>query len=379
MEALLDTAAPKTSIFSISPTWGFSNLRDNLVIKGGASFREVNGEFELSTNYNANSSIVLSSIERGQYVPGFVSEAGVGIRIPNIPEKSAIIKWGYFDAENGFGFGVDKKGIFCFYRNSSDLHKVYQKDWNINPLLDELKLNDGNIYEIRFSWYGFGSIAYYIQIFDRDTKTKKKQLVHVQNMYKGLSIIDPNQPLSVLLKNNDEGEQMVAYVSSRQYSILTSQSSQKWREYSIPIINYEIKNNKEAIVGIRKRRILNNNRLNSLNIRLGTIEVLSPEPLYVYVLKRQSRNGEYTYPVGLNKLNASIEVCYQPTSDNEQCSEQPIMSGFTTAGKNTSIVMPSDVKHLLDSYSEYILCIQKINNDNKPVNVSILFHWQEQW
>lgn len=133
-------------------------------------------EHKISTSANTNDTGYLETEERGQYTSGFQVQSGTGIRLPTAPTGDSIVRWGYYDVDgsgnpqNGFYFGVDSTGIFVARANAGSVEKVYQDSWNRdrlngddgssgpNPSGLTLDLADGQVFQIEFVYYGYGSI-----------------------------------------------------------------------------------------------------------------------------------------------------------------------------------------------------------------------------
>lgn len=202
-----------------------SALRDVTTIVGSATVTAVNSEYILSTTALANDSAILDSAEKGRYQAGYAAEVGLGIRYAGTPTGAMQVKWGYFDANNGFYFGRDATGIFIATLRGGSETKVYQSSWNVDKLDGTgtsgltVSLSKGNIFQIRYSWYGYGAVYFTVVISDSNN-VQRNIVVHRFSATATTNIIDPNQPLRVKIENGATATAHTVYVGGRQYSIL---------------------------------------------------------------------------------------------------------------------------------------------------------------
>lgn len=217
----------KASSPSISPQ------RNIITETGSATVAQVDGEIRLRTTANGADFAALETSTRGIYEAGSEAEAGIGIKIPDQTYTGTQnIKWGYFDSENGFYFGIDSGGVFIeVISGGVSKTKVYQSAWNVDRLDGsknqfnasdlELDLSNGNIFNIRFIYYGYGTIKFIVPISDARQKSGMKHVtVHRAVIDGGLSTENPNLPLRVEVNNNGSANAIDAFVAGRQFSIL---------------------------------------------------------------------------------------------------------------------------------------------------------------
>ena len=106
----------RTTVLDISSTFGTSVIRDEITTTGSATVAQdpdtTTGELVLETGTTANSEIELATAEYGRYTPGYSAEAGMGIRIPDPPTEGEA-RWGYFNGDDGFYFGVSDEPSWC--------------------------------------------------------------------------------------------------------------------------------------------------------------------------------------------------------------------------------------------------------------------------
>ena len=98
---------------SFKPTWGPISSVYDIITGSNAYVTGSNGEIKLSVQ-GSGSYAILQTRRRGQYKAGYQAEFGAGLRIPDYPAQSQVIRAGYFDDEDGFGVGKDSTNLFTF-------------------------------------------------------------------------------------------------------------------------------------------------------------------------------------------------------------------------------------------------------------------------
>ena len=213
--------AEYSPIIELKSSYGTSILRDAITTTNGGSVSWSDGEFIVSGEA-AEDTVFFATAERGRYLAGLVGLAGLGVRAIREPTAAGdSLRWGYFDSDQGFGFGLDPNGLFTFTRRGGeDIQKRYRADW-LNDKLDgngpsglKMEPPDGAVYRIPYIWYGYGTIAFDILV--RSEMGSGDTLVNVdrQDFPGSISIPDPNLPISVELS----GDCSLA-VGGRQYGI----------------------------------------------------------------------------------------------------------------------------------------------------------------
>lgn len=214
----------RISVIELKSNYGLSALRDIQSVTGSATITNDGTEYNLSTGTTTGSNAVLDSAERGRYLPGSQAEAGIGIRIDETFTGTAYAQWGYFDGNDGFGFGVDSTGIFVFTRKGASDTKVYQSNWNADTLDGSgnsgltLALNEGNIFQIDYSWYGYGAVDFKVVLADSNNQ-QQVITVHRFSPSQATSVADPNLPLRAEVDNGGTTTDYDVFVGGRQYSV----------------------------------------------------------------------------------------------------------------------------------------------------------------
>ncbi len=214
----------RTPIIELKSMYGLSALRDIVTLLGGATVINVDGEFRIDTTSGGTSAAILDSAERGRYIPGQVAQMGIGVRADSTAIGSQTARWGYFDLNDGFGFGVDGTGVFIFDRSDGNETIVRQGSWNADnmdgngPSGLTLAISRGYVYQVVFSWYGYGTVEYRIVSYDEATREQKTVVVHRIRKEGQVSVEDPNLPVRASVENNGVVNPYILCVTGREYS-----------------------------------------------------------------------------------------------------------------------------------------------------------------
>lgn len=204
-------------------------------------------EHKLSTSADTNDTAFIATRERGQYVSGYEVQLGVGVRIPSTPTGDSEMRWGYYEADDnddptdGFYFGVDSTSPFVAHARNGTVTKTRQSDWNnntadgtddeqSNPAGVDMDLEDGQIYQIEFSYYGYGPVKYRILAdgVEAENTEEATQLVtlHEQRFEGNTSISQTSLPLrQEIVSGGTSNDALDLFVGGRQFSIVGQYST----------------------------------------------------------------------------------------------------------------------------------------------------------
>jgi len=241
----LETIERRTLIDQ-SSSFGTSTMRDESESTGSGTIAgnpNDSGEIELSTGATADSTINLRTAAYGRYTPGYSAQAGMGIRLIDTPWNEGEATWGYFgdpdDNGSGFQFGYDpvEDSLFiALLDNGVEVERVYRSNWNgqdFENVYDKpLDPTEGYIYQIDYSWYGYGIVNFQIVAQTIDTPsglTPRQETINVHSLsVEGdTTIPDPNEPVRVELENGANGDDNRIAVGGRQFSVFGEQSEEK--------------------------------------------------------------------------------------------------------------------------------------------------------
>lgn len=228
-------AASRTPIIELNSAYGTSALRDIVKLTGSASKDDINGsldtgEISLSTGTTASSVACLASAEVARYIPGYSAEMGLGMRFPDVPTGDQAVRWGGrgLNENNGFYFLYDATGLAVVRKRDGTEFITRREDWNIDKLDGagpsgvNLDLTSGNIFQIDYTWYGYGNIRF--SILGTAGEFQRPIPIHRINNadFIGTSVKDPSMQVFSEVINGTTTSDYTAYVGGRQYSIIGS-------------------------------------------------------------------------------------------------------------------------------------------------------------
>ena len=221
----------RTPVIELNSSYGTSALRDIEVLTGsGAVTPDATGEITIETGATAGSSATLDSAETARYIPGYAAEIGVGARFTAAPIGGQRATWGgksvaetdgiYFVNDvNGLGVAILVNGVETIVRRA---------DWNVDRAdgtgpsgFNLAELDNGYIYQIDFTWYGYGSIKFSV-VGSPEGLLQRPIALHVFTTedFVATSVQDPNMLVFASVENQGTAANFGMQVGGRQYSIV---------------------------------------------------------------------------------------------------------------------------------------------------------------
>lgn len=217
----------RTPIIELNSAYGTSALRDiETTANGGTIAAAATGEIQLNTGTTANGSAILKSASRIRYIPGYGAEVGIGIRLPAAPTGNEYANWGIREdgANEGIYFGQDATGLYVARLRGGTETKVRQSAWNIDKLDGSgpsdftVDTANGNVWQIRFTWYGYGQIEW--GLLAVDDGEQQFHVIHQEKVDGTTSIQSPNLPIIAEVNNGGDTTDLEMEVGGRQASII---------------------------------------------------------------------------------------------------------------------------------------------------------------
>lgn len=378
--------ASRNSLFNIKPTYGISTLRDETGVYFGAGIQEVSGEIKVSLANQTGSNAYIESLERGAYKAGMSAQVGFGVRIPTPPTGQQYVNWGYYDTGNGFGFGMDQTGIYCFKRFGGVDQKFRRGDWNVNNLSGETNIyrfheNQGNIYEINFVWYGYGTTDYKINVTNTENNRKEGITIHRDTTTGSVSIVDPNQPLRIEAFNQESVGTFDTYIGGRQFSVVGGDYLEKQRPVSEVLSAYTLsaaQNVWEPIMVLRKApNYGNSNRPNSVKLFFESADFYSDQTAEFMVTIGGSVTGtSWQTPSLWDVKETSAQV--QLASNNAlgiAVTGNPILRSVVPSTNQTKFVASRREEIVLGKTTEVIVFGKR--QTANTTTVTAILRWEE--
>ena len=219
--------AERTTIMELKSIYGISNIRDRVTTTNTGTVTNDFREYKLNVN-GSNSQARITSVERGRYIPGKSAEYGIGIRTETSTlTGDTVMRWGALNDTNGMFFGLDSNGIFVsILDNEVEIPRTYQKDWNLDkldgtgPSREKIDLTKANIFQIEYTWYGYGVINFKVQL--KTLEGMKIVTCHRYIVDSQVSVGDPNLPITVDVNQTGSANNASLFIAGRQFSVLGS-------------------------------------------------------------------------------------------------------------------------------------------------------------
>ena len=227
-----DLVAERFPLLELNSSYGVSALRDitEEVGSGTVAANRNKGLIEVRTGTTTGSRALIESAEVGRYHPGQGAEFGVAVRVPVQPTGDGFMRWGgrSQNDDDFVGFGYDATGVYIqVVRDGVEKLKLYQADWNLDPLDGtgqsdvNLDLQTGNIYQVDFTWYGFGEILFSVVERIVDASGNRRQLpirVHSYRPSNETSVKSPNMKVFAEVENGTGTQDVELDLGGRQFS-----------------------------------------------------------------------------------------------------------------------------------------------------------------
>lgn len=224
------------ALVELSGAYPLSDARDKTREVGtGSVTATTTGEYRVRHQTGGDEATLLTA-RHGRYVPGFGAEAGIGMRLEGeLTDASSLAEVGYFtedasgNVEDGFFIGEDANGAYIrVVKEGTQTHFAYQNDnindgpWNItgHKLATPLAYSGGRVYQIRFPYYGYGLVEFYIVQSATGDTSQEPLLVHTYKSDAGTSVANPNLQTGVRVRGANGTDDFSAYISGRKFHIL---------------------------------------------------------------------------------------------------------------------------------------------------------------
>lgn len=280
-----------TPLIGLNSSYGLSTLRNVTDVDGvTGSITSVASEYVLSSGADANGYAILESACRGRYQAGFASNVGVGIRAPNTPSGSQFIRFGYYDDNDGFGFGYDATDWYVFVRKNGTDTTTYRSLWDdpldgTGPSGFTLNLSNGHIFRIDFVWYGYGGVDYSVLLCDQ---RKTVNVLKICNPNTGTTVNTPNLPIRAEVQNGGTASDLTVYVAGRQYSINGPYLPERRIVSQYASFSNTLGTTPIPLVSFRRR---NGSLYRGVTIALASIEVNADNTILVSVFQNPTLTG----------------------------------------------------------------------------------------
>lgn len=367
-------------VVSLKSNYGFSDLRDKRTIVGSGTVTNNvgDGRYLLSTGTTPNSVAILDSVERGRYVSGSIGLPGIGTKIAQDIQGGESARWGYFNDDGGFGFGVDIAGVFVFRRYLAVDTKLYQQDWDdpldgTGPSGAVFSLNDVDIYRMPFRWYGAGPVVF--EIAGNATNSDTLVVAEISAGDGEPIVSDPNLPIRMEIRNDINGRDISSSVYGRQFSILGRYAPNR-RSTGVFKIGQSIGTTFVPLVSFRQKQ-----DYASVSVKSGAIESLVSNSNIILQVRVGATLGGATYNAltdpdqAVPATETAVEFDIDATTIT---GGQAIFVGLADAGVGTN-AEGKDIDLLqvdLPVFENITLCARAVSG---TATVTTVFGCREEW
>ncbi|WP_419888910.1 hypothetical protein [Paenibacillus xylanexedens] len=378
----------KTPIVELTSAYGLSILRDSVTTTGDGAVTNDATEYNLSNTINGTDSAILESVLRGRYEPGYAGEAGIGVRVPLLPIGNQIGRWGFFDDQNGAFFGVNSTNVFVVIRRGGSDTTFPQSLWNVDrldgtgPSGATLSLSKGNIFQIVFTWYGYGVIEFRVVIPNPATLAQEVITVHRFSPTGQTSFIDPNLPLRAQIDNNGTAASYTLFVGGRQYSII-GKYNPTFRVTSERRRVTNLTSTLTPVLSFTRKAIFPSGsaRTNSVQVDLEELNIISSVDLSYQVLVGGTLDGAFiNYPTATTIIPDSETALLVNNSSTTITGGEVVFQGVTGGGTGVARILASSelLDFTLPENQVVTLAVSNIGGAGSNI-VDVVFRVAESW
>lgn len=146
--------------------WNFHyNINSDIISStnaNGGTVTQANSQAVLQTSTATNGSAEITTIDSLRYISGI----GGKIRFTAVfstPQANSKQVIGLGDENDGFFIGYNSTNFGFLRRQNGNETWVYTSDANPADIPDGFDPTNGNVYQIKFQWLGYGEIRYFIE------------------------------------------------------------------------------------------------------------------------------------------------------------------------------------------------------------------------
>jgi hypothetical protein len=377
--------AERTPVIELASIYGLSALRDVVTVAGGGTVTHAGPSlasvFTVATTASGTDSAILDSAERGRYQPGNEGEIGIGIRMDSATRTgSQKAEWGAFTDVDGFIFGLDSAGFYVAVRKDSTDLITRQADFNVDrfdgtgPSGLTLDLLKGNIFQVDFTWYGFGNIIFHVVTAGLDG-IQRKYILHRFTPTAGQSTNNPNLPLRARLQNGGTATAQTMYVAGRQYSIFGRYNPNRRSNghfLSTPLTG--IGTTFVPVMSFRRKTAFA-----TVSAKSSSMEALANANMYWQL----RLNGTLTGAVyGTPANTTAAETCMEVDTTATAITGGQVINagGIISASVGNSVSISTALWDGLDipNGQPVTLCVRKLSGVSGTVD-GLTLRWREEW
>jgi len=380
----------KKTTIDVKSTFGISVLRDVVSVEGTGSVTNPVGNPEYAIEVTGQGAATLQTVERGRYVAGTSAEIGIGMRMSTTSfSGNQRATWGYTDGSDGFFFYYTSGGVGVAVLRDGVETAIDRSAWNVDrmdgsgPSGKVYDPTQGVIYQVMYSWYGYGQIAFRIVVTDMGKQFV--QTVHRFVPNGQTSVKNPNLPISITVENpvqeDAANEQpIMLYVAGRQYSILGDVINISSRLTNSYVLDVPVSSDGlfSSVLNIRRK----SNYLGN-PIRINGIDIIT-NAICIFQLRINGVNIGVGDEFGIisDTLESETALEQNTTARTTNTSGLILYSGFAfgnagNGNKPDAIdVANRSFDYVIEENQVISMCIRALNED---LTCSVIIRFTEGW
>lgn len=385
--------------YDIPPMWGPSRLRNEITktdTSGSAGVSEDTGELKLSTGADGADRVELRTSQYGQYRSGLYGEAAFGVRMTELPSGDQVARWGYFDDQAGFGWGVDSESIFTFYREAGS-DTIYRPPahaddeasaWTEDPLDGTgdsgltLSVLDGHVFHTVFRLYGHGPVIQYVEA-KNDGDGRAPEVPVDRRVYPSqINLVDFNRQLRAEVENGGTDQNLDVYLGGRQYSLWGDKGVFERRDIPTVVEGYSPGASYEPIIAVRKQPNFptGTSRGNSVSVRVVNIDAVADGAAQLRMTFDAdiTNPGDYTPPDGWDNSEAATETINVDDTAPQVDGTQPgltVAHAFVDGSRSVSQAIKERSELPLGAATEAVLWAKTSANATVKASLTVEERW----
>lgn len=323
--------------FHIEPHHGFSPRTSTKTTTNAGSVGTSGGLLKLSTGTNADDKVTLTSNQCGEYGSGKEAEAKIALALSGRASGDAVIRWGYFNDDNGLFFQDSADGIEYYIRDGGTDKRLRDEttidpssllvDGSADAKIEDFDLDDLHIWGFLFAWYAAGGEVAGLLEQPREVSLRQRS-PHEQVLFDYFPQYDdelseatymqvPNLPLRIELINDpaattSPSSGLEVLVGGRQFSLVGSQKVSRTPFHETASVN--VGTSRTPIFAIRPREKFDGtttpSRENPVNLRVLESLYSTSGNVTITAEVGAEVDESYSLPSGLDKGQTAAETTY---------------------------------------------------------------------
>lgn len=231
---------------------------------------------------------------------------------------------------------------------------------------------DGHIYNIKFSWYGYGVIEYHVHSTSPDSGEQEEYTLHRTSVAGQTSIKSPHLPIRVDVGNGGTALSNIAYVTGRSYSLAgkSGKYTPIYRPSATFVANMSSTSQTvfQPVLSIRRKT----NYL-GIPIRITGADIVCSTPQWIMVKTGSALTGA-SWGTVPNQVNSETAI-EQDTSSTAMTGGITIWISYVDKAVTKIIDLADDFN--IQDVSPVTVCT--MNATNQSGTVSVALRWTEEW